>query len=281
MDKTDPLHRMPDTRYRLFTSRLYALNSCVVATEDLVLVVDPGYLPDEIAAIRSDVDAISSGRPLYLLLTHSDSDHIAGYGAFADATVIASRAFVRHPDTTAEVEEVMAIDDDYYIDRPYPIVYPKIDLVIDEEGQRITVGATTIRFYGGIGHNRDGLITYIESERLLLTGDYLSDLEFPFVTASYFGYRQTLATLARLVEEEPGLTLIPCHGAATDDPTEMVRRLRLSHEYLVLVADLVAGKAEPAAYDRFLDAHSLRFRRFLRQQHEGNLALYRSEMATS
>ncbi|GBF75004.1 hypothetical protein PA598K_03379 [Paenibacillus sp. 598K] len=281
MDPLDPHYRTPDGCYELFTSRLYALNSCVVATEDLVLVVDPGYLPDEVAAIRNHVEAIRAGRPLYLLLTHSDSDHIAGYGAFADATVIASRAFAEHPDTTAAVEEVMAIDDDYYIDRPYPVIYPPIDLVIDQEGQRLTVGATTIRFYSGIGHNRDGLIAYIESERLLLTGDYLSDLEFPFVTASYSGYRQTLATLARLIAEEQGLTLIPCHGAATDDPAELSRRLRLSHEYIALVADLVAGKAEPAAYERFLDAYSLRFRRFLRQQHEGNLALYRSETATS
>ena len=265
--------------YRLFTSRLYALNSCVVDTPDLVLVVDPGYLPDEIEGIRSYVDEIRRERPLYLLLTHSDSDHIAGYGAFADASVIASQAFVEHPDREAAVEEVKAIDDDFYIDRPYPLVYPKVDHVIGSDGQRITVGETTLQFYQAAGHNRDGLAAWIEPGGLLLPGDYLSDLEFPFVTDSFEAYDETLAKLYAILQRHEGATLIPCHGSITDDPDEMDRRMRLSETYLTLVADIASGVQDPgaAAYEQFVAAHGLRFQRFLRKQHEANLALYQTK----
>ncbi|WP_020617764.1 MBL fold metallo-hydrolase [Paenibacillus daejeonensis] len=270
----------PDTMgasFRLFTSRLYALNSCIVDTPDLVLVVDPGYLPDEIEGIRSYVDEMRQGRPLYLLLTHSDSDHIAGYGAFADATVIASQAFVEHPDREAAVEEVKAIDDDFYIDRPYPLIYPKVDHVIGNDGQQLTVGRTTLQFFQAVGHNRDGLAAWIEPGGLLMPGDYLSDLEFPFVTDSYEAYDETLAKLSAILQSNEGATLIPCHGSITADPAEIDRRIRLSETYLSLVADIASGAQDSAAYGQFVAAHGLRFPHFLRKQHEANLALYRTQ----
>lgn len=77
----------------IFRSLLYETNSIVVQTEDLVLVVDPTWLPHEVEEIRQFVHSSLNQRPLYLLFTHSDYDHILGYNAFPGAKVIASKAF--------------------------------------------------------------------------------------------------------------------------------------------------------------------------------------------
>lgn len=66
----------------LFQSDLYMTNSLVMETDDCVLVTDPCWLPREVEEIRRYVDNILGARRLFLLFTHSDFDHIIGYGAF-------------------------------------------------------------------------------------------------------------------------------------------------------------------------------------------------------
>ena len=71
-----------DPNVTIFQSALYQTNSTVVRTDDLVLVVDPALLPDEVAAIREYVESIREDRSVFLVFTHSDFDHIIGYKAF-------------------------------------------------------------------------------------------------------------------------------------------------------------------------------------------------------
>ena len=74
----------------VFESALYRTTSAVIQTPDMVLLADPNWLPHEVAAIQQHVAAIRGSRPLYLLFTHSDYDHILGYKAFPDAQAIVS-----------------------------------------------------------------------------------------------------------------------------------------------------------------------------------------------
>jgi len=136
----------------VFQSVLYMTTSTVVATDDLVLVVDPTWLPQEVIAIRNYVESIRGNRPVYLLFTHSDFDHILGYKAIRDATTIASKEFTEHPDKENVLEQIRSFDDRYYLQRDYHLEYPTIDYIVHEDGQKLVVGKTELTFYKAPGH---------------------------------------------------------------------------------------------------------------------------------
>jgi len=104
----------------VFQSALFCTTATVVQTADFVLVVDPNWLPGEVEAIRHFVEMEEAGRPVYLLFTHSDYDHIIGYGAFLQATVIASEAFRQNPGKEKIIEEIRTWDEGNYIAAPTP-----------------------------------------------------------------------------------------------------------------------------------------------------------------
>src|SRR4051812_2483107 len=116
-----------DENTTLFQSVLYETISSVVITDDCVIVVDPCWLPHEVEGIVRYVESKRENRPLYLLFTHSDCDHIIGYQAFPNATVIASDAFHRKSSEEKAhiIEQIKAFDDEYYVTRNYKIMYPK------------------------------------------------------------------------------------------------------------------------------------------------------------
>ena len=82
----------------------YPVTKTVVQTDDLVLLVDPNWLPTEIGFLQNYIAKILNNKPLYLLLTHSDYDHIIGYQAFKGAKTIASDAFVKNKEKEDEVQ---------------------------------------------------------------------------------------------------------------------------------------------------------------------------------
>ena len=75
----------------VFQSALFETTSTVIETEDVILVVDPTWLPQEVENIRNYVNSIRNHRPIYLIFTHSDYDHIIGYKAFSGVITIGSQ----------------------------------------------------------------------------------------------------------------------------------------------------------------------------------------------
>ena len=63
----------------LFESALFRTTTTLFYNEDLLLLVDPNWLPGEVAEIRHWVQQLRGTRALYLLFTHSDYDHIIAY----------------------------------------------------------------------------------------------------------------------------------------------------------------------------------------------------------
>jgi hydroxyacylglutathione hydrolase len=262
----------------VFQSGLFQTNSAVLITKDLVLVTDPGYLPSEIDAIRSYVDQVKGDRPVYLFFTHSNYDHIAGYGAFAECSVIAGLAFNEQTGQHYEVERILKMDDDLYINRPYKIEYPRVDHVIRKEGESLVVGDTILTFYTAYGHNSDGIMCLVEQSQILITGDYLSDIEFPFVYDSFVAYRNTLSTMKRIAEQYPGLLLLPGHGSVTDQPEEILHRIMVSEQYLELTENLLLHPDEEKL-QRFMDDNRYSFKRVLVRRHEDNMNVLVKEKA--
>ena len=107
----------------------------MVKTDDVVLVVDPAWLPDEVALIREYVNSIKENRSVFLILTHSDYDHIIGYRAFEPDKVFTSEALINNPEKDAIVEQMLDFDQQYYIQRPYPLEYPTGDFMVYRDGR--------------------------------------------------------------------------------------------------------------------------------------------------
>lgn len=245
----------------IFESALYRTTSTVIRTEGIVLIADPNWLPAEVRSIRQFVQEIRGGRPLYLLFTHSDYDHILGWQAFPEARVIASTAFVENPAKEKSLEQARQFDEEHYIRRDYPLDYPAVDIEVSEEDQLIELEKTRLRFFLAPGHTADGLFTLVENNGAWIAGDYLSNIEFPFIYDSSYAYEQTLQKAFHLIGEyEPGL-LIPGHGDATASRADMLQRYTESLEYLYrLRLSVQSGEPFPeeALWKRYGNERGLR-----------------------
>ena len=114
----------------VFESALFRTTSTLIETEEFLLLVDPNWLPKEIENLQQVVKRKQGNKPLYLLFTHSDYDHIIGYRAFDNAQIIASQAFVDNKEKTSILQQIKDWDDENYIKRNYPIEYPTVDIII-------------------------------------------------------------------------------------------------------------------------------------------------------
>ncbi len=216
----------------VFTSSIYQTNSVVIDSPKAVFVIDPCWLPHEVAAIRAFVDARLGRKKLYLIFTHSDYDHIIGYGAFPEAKVIASKAFARKGDKESDVAAAIQWDSEHYISRDYPITYPQVGRQIDMDGKALHYSGTVMTFYFAPGHTPEGLMIVWEPAGILIAGDYLSDIEFPFVEDSIKEYRRTMSKVDRILRAHQVKWMIPGHGSIAYETTEIKLRQQHSLEYL-------------------------------------------------
>lgn len=259
----------------VFQSALFQTTSTVLETSEFILVVDPNWLPGEVEAIQHYVESIRRGRPLYLLFTHGDFDHVIGYRAFSDAKVIGSHGLVHHPKKHEKVQMIHDFDNENYIRRSYPVEFPEVDLVISEDGQQLEIGGTTLTFYLAPGHTHDGLFTIIEPLGIWITGDYLSDFELPFIYDSARAYAETLKKSSQVLEKHTIRVLIPGHGHVSDDHGEMKNRIERSATYLERLTSAVVEDDQVilAALEKEMPFSS----NFTKQCHDDNVAIIRKE----
>lgn len=258
----------------IFESALFRTTSTVIQTDDFILIVDPNWLPSEIVTIQNHVQNIRQSKPLYLFFTHSDYDHIIGYNAFPDATIIVSEAFVNNPDKAKILEQINAFDDENYIKRTYDITFPKGDIIIKNDKEIITIGNTDLQFFNATGHNSDGLFLWIESLGILIVGDYLSNIEFPYIYHSGKFYFETLKTAERLINTQKIKVLITGHGDYTTGYDEMNKRLSDSKDYLNKVIYSIQNKE---TFDLNILWKQYDFPRVMTRFHNGNLAVLKKE----
>ena len=228
--------RTPDLT--VFQSALFCTTSTVIQTEDIVLVIDPNWLPHEVANICQFVDGIKKNRPVVLLFTHSDYDHIIGWKAFADAQVIASQAFVDNKEQEKILAEIRTFDDEYYITRAYDIAYPTVDFPIQKEGQVLHFGDTKITFYHATGHNADGIFAII-NDQYWIAGDYFCEVEFPYIYHSSYEYEQTLSKTTPILSSHRPQFLIPGHGTVATSATEILKRKENALNYIHQLRDSI------------------------------------------
>lgn len=259
----------------LFQSALFQTNAAIIETEDLLLVVDPNWLPAEVENIRRQVENIRRNRPVFLLFTHSDYDHIIACKAFENVTTIASAAFVQNKDKNKVLKQIRQFDDSYYIRRDYPILYPAIDYVVEKDGQTLQVGNTELIFYLAPGHNPDGIITYVQPGGYLVAGDYLCEVEFPYIYHSSTEYEATLDKFGLILQEKAISLLIPGHGTTTTDTDEIYQRLSTSRRY---ITDLRHHVLTGTDFDTVALLKQYQFPVIQRKFHVANIRLLQQEL---
>jgi hydroxyacylglutathione hydrolase len=259
----------------VFQSALYQTTSTVLETPDLVLVDDPNWLAEEVYAIQAHVNKVRGDRPVYLLFTHGDWDHIIGYRAFPSAITVGTRELQESPAREKKVESIIEFDSQNYIERNYPIEYPNLDILIEHDGQQLKVGGTTFTFYKSPGHTDNGMFTIVEEHGLFIAGDYLSNLEFPFIYHDSHAYEATLHKVDEILAKHPIQLLIPGHGRVTSDLQEIHKRKQDNLEYIAQMRESVRVGDE-AAMERLIAGYP-----FVKGQQgfqKGNIELFKKEL---
>ena len=216
----------------VFTSALYQTTSTLLETPDAVFLIDPNWLPFEVYRIKDYVESVQGGRKLYLIFTHSDYDHIIGYGAFPGARVIASAKFASKKNKSEDVDKALAFDHKFYMTRDYPVIYPPVDIEIDQDGKSMHFAGTVLTFYQAPGHTAEGLFIVFEPAGVFVAGDYLSDVEPPLIEDDIKKYRRTMSKVDRILSLHQIQYLIPGHGSCALSAGEIVARKNAAIEYL-------------------------------------------------
>ncbi|OAT84218.1 hydrolase glyoxylase [Bacillus sp. MKU004] len=259
-----------DNHLTIFQSSLYKTNSTVLITDDFALIVDPTWLPEEVAEIKVYVENKAKDKPLYLLFTHSDFDHILGYGAFPNAITIGNHILNKRTDKARIINQIKEFDDQYYLDRDYDIAYPDVKIEVEYDNQQIKIGEYNLHFHLAPGHTNDGIITLINPLGILIVGDYLSDLEFPFIFDSSSHYLSTLSKLQNIIVENKINLLIPGHGKFTSNYQEMNQRILNSYNYIEQTLSLIFQNNVELSYDIISNYN---YQSSLKNKHKDNIEL--------
>jgi hydroxyacylglutathione hydrolase len=259
----------------IFESSLFRTTTTLIISEEYILLVDPNWLPIEIDFIEEYIQGIIRNKEKYLLFTHSDYDHIIGYGRFKNYITIASANFVNNKEKEDVLNQINKFDDEYYISRNYLIEYPEIYKIIKGNNELLNINSDEYLFYQATGHNKDGLITYNKSKQILIVGDYLSNIEFPYIYDSVKNYKETLLELEKIIDTHPIKILITGHGDYTSDKKEMKNRIVESRNYIKELENSIIHQREfdvSKIYPRY------KFPIIMNQFHQNNIKLVTKEL---
>ena len=201
--------------------------------EDQLAVIDPG--PD----IASHVEAIiaaGAGRIRWILATHTHKDHSPAANAVQAATgaqVIGRRA----PEGASQ--------DAGFAPQRQPA-----------DGERLELGAVTLRAIATPGHASNHLCYLLEETRMLFTGDHVMQGSTVVINPPDGNMRTYLASLERLLADQFAI-FAPGHGYLIGTPAKEVKKLirhRLAREAKVVRSLAQLGRATPeelvrAVYD--------------------------------
>ena len=99
----------------IFESALFRTTTSLIIGEQYILLIDPNWLPIELDFIENIIESLGENIEKYLLFTHSDYDHIIGYGKFKTYKTIASKNFIKNKDQEIILKQIEKFDDEYYV----------------------------------------------------------------------------------------------------------------------------------------------------------------------
>ena len=192
--------------YERFESALWQTSSLLLVADGEAMVVDPCISADEVARIVARAATLGA-RVTHVLVTHADWDHVCGISAFpgAVATMGERTAEIVAGGAPAKVIGKRAATYGLTIEGE-----PRVDQAL-AVGVAHQVGPFIVETVALRGHTADGTAYRIRELDVLVVGDHLSAVEFPFASTTS-EYRTTLAGLIELLRNDPPATVIPGHG---------------------------------------------------------------------
>ena len=210
------------------TSGFWQTNAIALRVGEEAMLIDSPYLPDELDALPSLL-AGAGFEPDGLVAPHADFDHLLGRLAFPGMTLgLCESSVERLHRAPGEAQRALRqYDDEFYVSRPAPLALGQVQ-ALPVPGH-LELGDRELELHPAEGHTADGMVLFDRAQGLLIVGDYLSDVEIPWIHGSLADYRATLARLAPLVER--ATTVVPGHGAPNDRDTTL-RILEQDVDYL-------------------------------------------------
>lgn len=231
----------------LLTSRIWQTNCTIVHAGEECFVIDSPVLPEELQALPPLLEQ-SGLRLSGLLATHGDWDHLLGRLAFPRAALgcAESTAARLHGSPGEPQRELRGFDEQFYVERTGPLALGSLQaLPVPGRLQIGTPPTRELELHPAEGHTADGTAVWIPWARVLVAGDYLSDVEIPFFAeggGAPAAYRATLERLRPLVADAE--YVVPGHGHALDSAAAM-RILEEDIAYLDAVEEMGAQASLP------------------------------------
>lgn len=192
--------------WQRFEGFLWQTTSLLVLADGASLVIDPAISESEVARIGRR--ALEAGAPVqHVLITHGDWDHLCGVGGFPDAVVAMGEETAEKVASGAAHQSVRRAAEKYGFVLSGP---PRVDRAF-RRGSALALGSFVVETFPLLGHTADGSGFRLREFGLMVVGDYLSTVEFPFAT-SPSAYRMTLAGLIEMLRDDPPEVVIPGHG---------------------------------------------------------------------
>jgi hydroxyacylglutathione hydrolase len=201
---------MSTVGWERFEGFLWETTSLLILAQRQSLVVDPAISESEVARIRRR--ALELEAPVrYVLITHGDWDHVCGIGGLPDAVAVMGEETAEKVESGAADQAVRRAAETLGFALSGP---PRVDQTFSR-GSALALGPFVVETFPLLGHTVDGSGFRLRELGILLVGDYLSAVEFPFTT-SPVAYRMTLAGLIAMLRDDPPQTVIPGHGPPLD-----------------------------------------------------------------
>ena len=215
-------------------------NAGFVVTDDGVVVFDTLGTPSLANLLLTKIRTITDKPILKVIMSHYHADHIYGLQVFKEqgAQIIAPRGAMDYLSSAAAEERIeeRRFSLEPWVNETTQLISP--DVIIDKPKIFKHGGMTFILDVLGAAHSDGDLTLYIESERVLFSGDIIFEGRVP-----YLGDANTKNWLETLIKMEVGKikALIPGHGPAAKDPNKAISATR---NYLAKIRSVMSSAVE-------------------------------------
>jgi glyoxylase-like metal-dependent hydrolase (beta-lactamase superfamily II) len=230
-----------------FQAKRWETGSLLVVAGGEALVADPSFAPQEIQAIKAEADR-RAGRASYLLVTHSHFDHTCGIGQFPEATVVAGSATAEVIETGAAAAQLQSAAEEWGMRWPAEL---RVDRAV-ASGVEVSIGPFRIRAIEASGNTLDGTAFLLLDQGILIAGDFLGSVIYPFLEGPPALARATVERLLAALDESEVRWIVPGHGPALSS-TEA----RAVGEADVIYLDRLEETARSAVANRASSAEAL------------------------
>jgi glyoxylase-like metal-dependent hydrolase (beta-lactamase superfamily II) len=209
-----------------------------VVGDRAVLVIDTGLGPPNGAAVYEVAKRLAGDKAVYLVTTHVHPEHDLGAQAFpATTTLIRANAQVKDiSEFGLQLARVFASRSALHAELLKDADFRKADITFEHDYDLDLGGVHAKIVAMGPNHTAGDTIVWIESERVLFSGDVAMRAQ-PAFASPRSSRRHWLASLDRLEQLKPAI-IVPSHGPTGDD-TLFISNYRA---YLTEVRDRTAAE---------------------------------------